>query len=563
MEPLKFALGATCTTVGMMVRRNQRIMVNSAGVHRPTRSSRASSGVAAPFLAVSYNMFAESLGSNSIPWVIRISEEWKKRIVATPGIQHSWDGMKQILGSEYKTHFHKNTMSQSDPLAYKHMRKLWSVKKLEAPEDIPPELDLVRFVKPWTVEYTDRRTGKTHTATPLGGLLQKIIDPPNVGDGLFQHIMDEEQKIYTWGVRGPRIFRRVTSPWEDSFVSSAGKVTWGADTSPALICLQEYDVHNAKAVYNPAVGVETFYQAMRTRGYDGIFFQSSSKTSGVAIYWKEGVFSLDTASPSHPMPDSVALEGHYGNMVYNYDMKEHWHCYYGGSNGSEATSTLMPTLDRKNVGMVRLRHGATKGRLWVVGTHLMTESRDNKKLTKYPGEVRAQEIETLKHFIQRHARGGGSSSSAQDVLLLGDFNTDVGMSDIFQGRVKNAADPKKPPLMISTGYKIIEEGESTYSGPASRRACLAWLAGDKGADLYDAFESVHRRRPHEISKSSEHCTSQNAKRREWIDYIWHSCNSLIPVGVCTNTKRPNEPLPTVTEPSDHVPLGCLFSFSRL
>ena len=53
-------------------------------------------------------------------------------------------------------------------------------------------------------------------------------------------------------------------------------------------------------------------------------------------------------------------------------------------HGTELTNDLKNIdLIRKNVGMVRLRHGATKGRLWVVGTHLMTESRDNKKLTKY------------------------------------------------------------------------------------------------------------------------------------------------------------------------------------
>ena len=144
------------------------------------------------FLAASYNILASSLGSNCIPWVMNVSDDWKRQLqerdrsdastlkepepslpslssslspistskkssqssaggtvivattadaiptsaVTTTGVTSpAWVRLKQILSKEYLVHFHKNVNSHTDSNSYFHMRKLWVCTFKHAPTE--------------------------------------------------------------------------------------------------------------------------------------------------------------------------------------------------------------------------------------------------------------------------------------------------------------------------------------------------------------------------------------------------------------------------------------------
>ena len=153
-----------------------------------------------------------------------------------------------------------------------------------------------------------------------------------------------------------------------------------------------------------------FCTAMEDRGYDGIFFPGDAGRSGLGIFWDKSVWRLasppgDHASVPSFLPDlcgnNVAcindlISGNvlplnnciYG-VTYNCDMLETWH-----RPGQSGEATLLPSLDRRNVALVRLVHRETSRSVWFVNVHLMTESRDNPRRTTFPGEVRAGAVIT-------------------------------------------------------------------------------------------------------------------------------------------------------------------------
>ena len=104
-----FALATLGVTGALLAKRQRRRAIDSRS-----------------FFVVSYNMLAESLGSNCIPWVMSLSEEWDERLKRNCP-SGTWEKIKAHLGEEYRAHFHKNTHSQKNPDEYHLMRKLWSV----------------------------------------------------------------------------------------------------------------------------------------------------------------------------------------------------------------------------------------------------------------------------------------------------------------------------------------------------------------------------------------------------------------------------------------------------
>jgi len=188
--------------------------------------------------------------------------------------------------------------------------------------------------------------------------------------------------------------------------------------------------------------------------------------------------------------------------------------------------------------------------------------------------------QTIRRRVRQHVGPG------EAVVMMGDFNTEAHELSVFRGEVplspsSSAAarrgdgganvgklDPADPanstrsPLAMwtcDTGY--VEEG-----GEDQSRGAFYWNddGGDGegkqqcessgGAVLRDAFEDVHQR---SASTVEEHATSQNAKRREWIDYIFYSSQHLAP-SCLSDTSIPHTPLPTTDEPSDHIALAVRF-----
>jgi len=535
-----------------------------------------------------------------------------------------------------------------------------------------PQLNCAQFHSPWNVSFPkpkkkkkdgegNEEEGKEYEnciATTLGGVLQKELGN-TLGYELFQHLMELEENVYDWKTsRGRRVFRSITSNWttrmsvggvdgeevseQDSNAGSGSGISSGLDCigNPSIICLQEYDVHASKALYRSCTDdttdeeeEETFAQAMKVMGYDGIFFPGSSGKSGVATFWKRDEFQLDItredweqiekkeskeldkdAEEDIYISDTIPLGTNWKQAVFNYDLMEE---YYGRSGAISSSSqlTLLTELDRKNVGFLRLKHIHTSRILWVFNVHLMTTSRDNERLTFYPGEIRSREIVTISNLVKQHVnKGGGRDNKGEDVVLAGDWNTDVGNLSVLKGCIPHVAslgdmEGMLPSVLnIPTGFSVGEEGSgllpASYFDWQIQNKSLKGI-DERGAILRDAFESVHGRRSHSVSptklsvsSSSSilkcdattnektlycHATSQNSDRREWIDHIWYSGGSMtrekeaqtlvqgsdreeekekgyIGVKNLSNTKLPWKPIPDVEEPSDHIPIGVEFEF---
>ena len=201
----------------------------------------------------------------------------------------------------------------------------------------------------------------------------------------------------------------------------------------------------------------------------------------------------------------------------------------------------MALSDRRNAALVRLTHLASGGAVWVCAAHLMTTSRDSARTNRYPGEVRAGELVALRELVTSNVRGGGGGDqSGAALLLMGDFNTPPGDAAVFEGRPPAAAAGLPPPPRLATGF----------SGGA-----FGWADADGAPlELRDAFEGIHR---WGADPAPGHCTSRNADRTEWIDYVFHTPATLTPTAR-SDTAAPDAAMPSETHPSDHLPLAVAF-----
>ena len=540
------------------------------------------------FTCTSYNILAQSLGSNCAPWILAISNDWIERLG-----QQQWSDVKATLKTTYLSHFHKNTWSEEDPKDYQTMRALWSTTKLKSSIDIPPALAArINFETQWTISYIKpgNESEERFHAKTMGGVLSEMLGEVT-GQELFEHVLAKENSIFHWNVRGPKIFQRVTSSLQTDSNVDLG--------TPDVIFLQEYDCDQLCSLYTGnsnysdgggkvgggaaelAAEETTFRSAMSSKGYDGLFFPGANRVAGLGLFWKRDVFALDATKESQDFSPVVFLNESIVGTAFNYDLHEHWHPApdneekekeddeVGDNNSS---GSLMPTMDRKNVAMVRLRH-KLGGRqvLWVVCHHGMTDSRDNAKCTRFPGEVRSHELFTISRLVEKHVR------KDQHMVIMGDFNVDVGEIAVLSGNLQrrrrsnegDCDDSKrrrvgKEMLRIETGY---DEDESCFRW----RKCCGGMEEEEEEDkmmvLRDAFLPVHQRRSHATVPGRveekdrlrfEHATSHNNKRREFIDQCWYD-ERLNILGV-SDTKIPWEAIPNYSEPSDHVPISVKFEF---
>jgi mRNA deadenylase 3'-5' endonuclease subunit Ccr4 len=526
-----------------------------------------------------YNIFAKSLGSNSIPWVMTVSLEWKLRIEELTQLPyHHW--VKEICTKEYLKHFHKNHTSGNKIL----MRKLWSQNILNS-TDVPVELDGVRYVSENCIEYQIDQ--QVYHATTLPGLLRKSLSH-HFGHDLYTHIMNHDQ-YYNWNLRGPCLYQTILA------------------IQPDLISLCEYDIHEALASYRESTqGEETFDEAMRATGYSGLFLKSPDLIggSGLGIFWKIEEFELvdegDSESSflqdsfqlprtSTPSTAIIPIDTEYHGVISNYDLHEHWHKLIpstsspsssspftqcpGSGSGFSSRYEEMSRKDRHHVGMIRLRHKPSKKVLLMVATHLMTSSRDCELTNEYPGEVRLGEMETIgkkiSSYLQRATDDmsptSSSSSSSRPgaidaIIYSGDFNLDIRQLDRLHDGIPSIITPPlnhPPPPM-----KHFQTGFTKDSLPLSPGECtgpyLKYHPHPKW-NLFEAFESIHQWGVDGRVGYGQYCTSYNSERCEWIDMIWYTNQSLVLKNL-SSMDTPLTPIPNEVHASDHLPLCAEFEW---
>jgi len=207
----------------------------------------------------------------------------------------------------------------------------------------------------------------------------------------------------------------------------------------------------------------------------------------------------------------------------------------------------MPLEERRNFGIVRLRHRATGKSLMLVATHMMTDSRDCAATNKFPGEVRAHELATIRDVVQAEQREQRSDA----VIFTGDFNISLVDNEsenelrVLLGRIPSVPSQENmPALEIPTGF-VMEGG----------RAALQW----QGAAMQEAFEDVHRWGagvgPGRV------CSSYSNKRCNWIDFMFYTADSL-ELKAHSENRTPPTPIPAERFPSDHLPISASFEFRR-
>ena len=87
---------------------------------------------------------------------------------------------------------------------YACMRELWSQRVLTEQAHVPVELTGVTYVDENTLEY-----GSSVRAKTLRGVLLDALEP-ELALELFEHVVSMEETVYSWRVRGPRIFKLMT-----------------------------------------------------------------------------------------------------------------------------------------------------------------------------------------------------------------------------------------------------------------------------------------------------------------------------------------------------------------
>jgi hypothetical protein len=559
------------------------------------------------FHVVSYNIFARSLGSNCIPWVLQVSEEWEKCIENVTG--KSFNAfVTEYLQPEYMKHFHKNHSSGSKI----EMRQLWS-SCIQNENEIPSTLSGLQFIDENCVEYvkqSDSQEGDignckatmtnfgsvpvVNRAFTLPGILNRHL-PADISTGLYAHIMETENH-FLWQNRGPKIFHEITKENSD----------FNDCQVPDIISLCEYDVHEVSAEYRTTVcdesgnntsKSESFSEALCHRGYEGMLMTSPDlrDNSGIGVYWRKEQFVLENGEieGEHEYPIHCLRPGEsYRNSAFNYDLYESCHKVRGDGLSVSSTHELLHVSERKNVSCVRLVHKETGKLVLILSVHLMTHSKDSKS-NEFIGEIRAVEMKKIREIIGMHLDGSylndnytnsvGGERSVEGVIVLGDFNTDVSFHDIFTGTLASTLSDKV--LSVDTGVtmrslseKRVDEESVTdlhwhVDCAETSSALPSIIDGDVPQTssvltnkliMREAFSNVHAWgiSEREECSGSQYCTSYSSSRCEWIDLMWFS-PSLIRLHEATPPHRllaPDGHMPNAQHPSDHLPISAVFEF---
>lgn len=514
-------------------------------------------------VVLTQNVLARSLGSNTIPWCTTLSSpELESRVDAALSSSSSscasWSEWKRTVATPtYAEHFHKNLASGN----YTAMRALWGARSVD--ERAVREIPNVAVKGEDAVSYRSEN-GRVVVARTLRGALRTdpaLADAPSsssfssLADEVFEDVVSSEERVFDWvGARGPRVFRATTRTRAD------------------VIALQEYDVHSARARYREDEKERTFADAMASEGYAGVFFTDPlldrDPPSGLAVYWRHDRFVLcdargrtvssssndDDVTRCVVLPCGESLGGDDDSpAAVNVDLEERW------TRRPGEAPERMPDADRRNVAVVRLRERAPPHRaLHVINAHLMTTSRDRAATNAYPGEVRAGELATIQNVVR--TRAASVDGAPPTVVFLGDLNTEPTERSVFAGVVplsSNRADVDAPSTRtLDTGLAANDDDDDADAPPLAFR----WTDA-RGAPcvLRNAFADEQRK--------GTGCTSRNADRCSWIDYVWYTAkdddddddgSSSLSIEWLSDTTPPANRIPNETHGSDHLPVAVGF-----
>ena len=317
-----------------------------------------------------------------------------------------------------------------------------------------------------------------------------------------------------------------------------------------ILSCNQYDIDDGNCLYD-GEREQTFREAMQQRGYSSLFFHSPHQDkfpdltgAGLYLAWNQSTFELQQPYDCATVP----IGSHAAGAVKNVDLHERR--LVRGHDSQEATAQDMKIDDRRHFGVVHLRHKPTGKTLMVVITHLMTDSRDNQKTNLFTGEVRANELSTIRECVQTERL----QRACDAVIFTGDFNISLAKQPeddelhVLRGRLQ--CPDKTLSLDVPTGFEVqAESGCGLLHWPRER-------------PLREAFEDVHKWGERVGNGAEGVCSSFSSKRCNWIDFMFYSADSLELKKVSLN-KTPPHHLPAPHYPSDHLPISAMFEFRKL
>ncbi len=435
------------------------------------------------------------------------------------------------------------------------MKRLWGIGQLDKQEHLPEILrETITVVSHDKISYIEREDAKSEDkevvvfARTMKGLLFEHLGS-NLGARVFSDIKARDAEL-KWGCRGPQILRRVLG-----FDFSSGGVSSNLSPGflenldkPDIVFLQEYDSEELQEADFGNGEASSFRCAIENAGYDSLVFLKPDGKPFVATFWRKDRFCVASGALEPGGGRTVSTgTGALSGSIFCDDLFSKWHPWEKDRT-SFRKSELLKEKQRRSVGMVKLRSKQDPQlALWAVNTHLMTDSRDCNLTNAYPGEVRAGELAEMKRLIHSRCAVG----QPQPVVIAGDFNTQPTSMDIFQGSVQASKEalatglavPSK--LNLDTGF--CDKDEDKY---------LDWVSN---GGLVEAFATKHR---WDGKHAKNWPTSISSKRSEHIDYIFYTPGLLSLKALALRSISPRDKMPNAEEPSDHLPLGAIFDFTK-
>jgi len=158
----------------------------------------------------------------------------------------------------------------------------------------------------------------------------------------------------------------------------------------------------------------------------------------------------------------------------------------------------------------------------------MTDSRDGTKTNKYPGEVRAGELNFIRNTMEKIISEDGDIDA---IIFTGDFNIDLSTDlHILKGEI-----PGIPRIDTGVSSQTLNWGKTVF---------------------HEAFEGTHK---WGVDFRGNICTAISVKRCSWIDLMWYTKSTLKVEQLSTNIS-PTEPIPNSLHGSDHLPITAVFQF---
>jgi len=448
----------------------------------------------------------------------------------------------KVMEKIYSKNFHGDTDRDKKDKNFK--RKLWGAK-------IDHDADLDEFKSKFGnldhIQYDNEKKQlriSDNLVKNLRMLMQDFAKNKQTVETLHEEILGFNTEVMDWNVRGPNIAQTII------------------DKNADIVMLQEYGTCHEKEYSN--TNKLTLRLDLYNRGYNCIFFLNpkykvTDRTTedgkeGNAIYYKRDKFriALNPDKPSDEQtPEELIIEVGTAYPKYDYvrafdidetvpkdiiyvkDRNNEDYTISDSSSGEEKIvkvqfNTQHMVGNKRSVGFVKLQEISTGKKVLVGTTHLMTDSYD-----KF-GSIKVEELKLIKNKLLELTIAKILNPQTEGIILGGDFNTKY-------------TDPKK-----NRAYSDRDIFQSAYGCKFDGTMKII----DDNDNTIITLEDIIKDSPTNI------VSSVNGTRKEWIDYIYFSNNTLDKNEIDYEILNLDSVIPDKKHPSDHIPIMSTFKFKE-